>query len=119
MNDKIAEFAAYLRAREKTAATVTKYVRDVRAMLGICGDELTREAVLAYKSHLTQRYAVRSVNSKIASLNSFFDFLGREELKLRSLKMQREVYCEEIRDLTREEYLVFTPPACPYACGTA
>ena len=115
-NDKIAEFAAHLRENERAAATVEKYVRDVKsffAFLDSCHCEersdvaissLSKENVIAYKSYLTEHYAVRSVNSMIASLNSFFDFLGRSDLKLRSLKMQREVYCEESRELTRSEY---------------
>ena len=103
-DDRIAEYEAYLRANEKAPATIEKYIRDVRAMLDCCGDPLSREAVLGYKSHLMEQYAVRSANSMIASLNSFFDFLGRDDLKLRSLRFQREVYCKESRELTREEY---------------
>lgn len=102
--ENIQAFAAHLRAQEKAAATVEKYIRDVKGMFVICGTELTREAVIAYKSRLTGRYAVRSVNSIIASLNAYFAFIGREDLKLKALKVQREVYCEESRELTRAEY---------------
>lgn len=102
--ENIRAFAVHLRTQEKAAATVEKYIRDVKVMLGICGAELTREAVIAYKSCLTGRYAVRSVNSIIASLNAYFAFIGREDLKLKALKVQREVYCEESRELTRAEY---------------
>ena len=112
MYDKIAEFEAYLREREKAPATVEKYVRDVRSFFAFAENESFRsselifrkESVLEYKQHLTEHYSVRSANSMIASLNSFFAFIGRSDLKLRSLKMQREVYCEESRELTREEY---------------
>ena len=55
MINKTAEFAAYLRAQEKAAATVTKYVRDVRALQNHCGAELTKEAVIAYKTYLLDR----------------------------------------------------------------
>ena len=75
MNCRISEFAAYLRSQEKAAATVAKYVRDVRAFQNHCGAELTKEAVIAYKTYLLDRYAVRSVNSVIASLNAYFSFI--------------------------------------------
>ena len=112
MNDKIAEFASHLRENERAAVTVEKYVRDVKAFFAFAKKDsfqfsefnFQKEDVIAYKSWLTEHYAVRSVNSMIASLNSFFAFLGRSDLKLRSLKMQREVYCEESRELSREEY---------------
>lgn len=102
--ENIQAFAAHLRAQEKAAATVEKYIRDVKGMFVICGTELTREAVIAYKSRLMGHYAMRSVNSIIASLNAYFAFIGREDLKLKALKVQREVYCEESRELTRAEY---------------
>ena len=71
------DFAAHLRANEKAAATVEKYVRDVRAFQDHC-TEIAKEAVIAYKSYLMEHYAVRSVNSVIASLNAYFVFIGRE-----------------------------------------
>ena len=114
INVSIEAFAAHLRENERAAATVEKYVRDVKAFFAytchceersdVAISSLSKENVIAYKSYLTEHYAVRSVNSMIASLNSFFDFLGRSDLKLRSLKMQREVYCEESRELSRAEY---------------
>ena len=112
INVSIEAFAAHLRENERAAATVEKYVRDVKSFFAFAKKDsfqfsefsFQKETVIAYKSYLTEHYAVRSVNSMIASLNSFFDFLGRSDLKLRSLKMQREVYCEESRELSREEY---------------
>ena len=106
--ENIQAFAAHLRVQEKAEATVGKYIRDVRAFQAWSEESgvnsWTREYVIAYKSDLMKRYAVRSVNSIIASLNSFFAFIGRDDLKLRSLKVQREVYCEESRELTKTDY---------------
>ena len=69
--DNIQAFEAHLRSDEKAPATVEKYLRDVRTMAEYCGDDLTRENVIAYKSNLIERYAVRSVKAAIASLNAF------------------------------------------------
>ena len=68
--------------------------------------EITKEAVIAYKNKLlSEGYAVRSINSMIASINSLFTFLGWENLKVKSLKLQRQIYCPEEKELTKEEYM--------------
>ena len=74
----IADFFAYLKREEKSRNTVEKYLRDVRAFFArMHGAEVTKETVIAYKNRLlSQNYAVRSINSMLASINSLFSFLG-------------------------------------------
>ena len=102
----IAVYAAQLGSEEKSANTVAKYLRDVGAFAEFAGGSaVTKDSVIAYKQYLTEQgYAVRSINSKLASLNSFFAFLGWEDCRVKTLRLQREVYCEESRELTRSEY---------------
>ena len=91
---------------EKSMATVEKYLRDVRAfVLYADANEITKEIVLEYKKELQCKgYAVRSVNSMLASLNSFFVYMGWTECKVKSLKLQRQLYCAEEKELTKAEY---------------
>ena len=107
MTEKIQAFGAYLRENEKSPATVEKYLRDAAAFRAFLGDrELSREFVLAYKQYIIEKgYAVRSVNSMIASVNAFLEFLGRPECRVKSLKLQRQVFCPEEKELTKAEYL--------------
>lgn len=101
------QFGAYLAGEEKSRATVEKYLRDVRAFSAFAaGQEVTRELVKEWKQSLVERgYAVRSVNSMLASLNSLLAFLGREDCKVKNLKTQRQTYCPEEKELTKAEYL--------------
>lgn len=102
---EIAEFTEHLVFEERSAATVEKYVRDVRAFAAYAPDgEITKETVIAYKKHLQEIYAVRSVNSMLASINSFFSLFGWNDLKVKSLKLQQQVFCPEEKELTKEEY---------------
>lgn len=103
----ISEFQQYLIKEEKSAATVEKYLRDVRAFLAFVGAAaVTKDQMLAYKNHLSERhYAARSINSMLASLNSLLEFLGWEDCRVKSLKLQRQTYCAEDRELTKEEYM--------------
>ena len=69
------------------------------------GFTVTREAVIAYKHRLQETCAPASVNTKLAALNRYFDFLGRPDLKVRPLRIQRKTYQDPARELTREEYV--------------
>ena len=101
----IAEFEEHLILEEKSTATIEKDVRDVKAFSVYAQNEvITKEIVIAYKNHLQENYAVRSVNSMLASINSLFAFLNWIDLRVKSLKLQQQVFCSEEKELTRAEY---------------
>lgn len=103
----ILEFRDFLVREEKSAATVEKYVRDVRAFLGFTGQaQVTKEVVMEYKQNLIeQKYAASSINSMLASLNSMLTFFGWSDCRVRSLKVQKQIYCAEEKELTKAEYM--------------
>ncbi len=103
----ISKFKTYLQNEEKSTNTIEKYMRDVKAFAVYANSfAVTKEMVIAYKNDLiTDNYAVRSINSMIASLNSLFVFVGWNDLKVKSIKLQRQIYCPEEKELTKAEYL--------------
>lgn len=103
----IKEFADYLCREEKSAATQEKYLRDVRAFFRyLDSGEITKELVVAWKKQLVENgYAVRSINSMLASINSLLDFLGLQNCKVKNIRTQRQTYCAEDKELTKAEYL--------------
>ena len=100
-------FRTYLRQRERSNATVSKYCRDAAGFAAfMAGDPLSREAVIAYKNHLQESsYSVRSINSMLAAVNALLAFMGLESMRVRTLKLQQDIYCPECKELTREEYV--------------
>ena len=102
----ISEFSRYLKSEEKSQNTLEKYLRDANAFAGFLnGSQVTKEKVITYKNKLlSENYAVRSVNSMLASLNSLFSFLGWQDCKVKSVKLQRQIYCSEEKELSKEEY---------------
>ena len=101
----IAEFKEHLILEERSKMTVEKYIRDIKAFAKYTqNNAATKEIVIAYKKHLQENYAVRSVNSMLASINSLFAFLGWHDLKVKSLKLQQQVFCPEEKELTKAEY---------------
>ena len=103
--EMIAEFKEHLIFEERSEATVEKYIRDVKAFaVYLSGAEITKGTVINYKKRLQESYAVRSVNSMLASINSLFAFLSWHELKVKSIKLQQQIYCPEEKELTKVEY---------------
>ena len=102
---EIEKFRNYLREEEKSENTMEKYIRDVTAFSAFCDGTITKDTVIAYKQGLIDGgYAVRSINSMLASLNSLFSFLGWYELRVKSLKVQQQVFCPEEKEMTKAEY---------------
>lgn len=106
-DDKISSFAIYLKNEEKSKNTIEKYIRDVKLFFAyVKSVEITKEKVIAYKNKLIcDNYAIRSVNSMIASINSLFVFLGWLDLKAKNIKLQRQIYYPEEKELTKAEYI--------------
>ena len=104
--ENMREFSRYLMTEEKSSATTEKYLRDVRAFAEYAGDkELTKELTVEWKRELERRcYKPRSVNSMIASLNSFLEFAGAHACKLKAVRIQKPTYLAEEKELTKNEY---------------
>lgn len=103
----LAAFRENLIREEKSAATVEKYLRDAGAFLAYSvGHSITKEHTVAYKRSLQEQgYAIRSINSMLASINSLFDFLGWTDCKVKNLRCQRQTYCAAEKELTKAEYM--------------
>ncbi len=98
-------FAAYLLLEEKSPATIEKYARDLRAFVAfVNGREVDKALVLAYKNSLPETYTVTSANSMLAALNTFFKYCEWHELIVKRFRVQREAYCSEEKELTKQEY---------------
>ena len=104
------EFRRQLTEEERSRRTVEKYLRDVRAFLrylkggenGLSAVEKT--VVIRYKEQLLERYKATSVNSMLAALNHFFKDQGWYDCTVRLVRIQRESFRRQERELTREEY---------------
>ena len=103
---ELAAFAACLRREERSSGTVEKYRRDAAAFAAWLGcRELTRETSAGWRDHLLREgYAPATINSMLSAVNALFRFLGREDCKIRFLRVQRKAFREQSRELTRTEY---------------
>ena len=101
----IDKFKMYLIEEEKSSATIEKYIRDITAFyVWLQGAELNKVAVVNYKKYLSETYAPSSVNSMLSSINSFFIYNEWYELKVKTLKIQRQIFTSRDKELTKAEY---------------
>lgn len=99
------QFKNHLLAEEKSTATVEKYMRDVSVFrIWTGGKSVDKMTVLAYKAGLVETYAPASVNSVLSSLNSFFSFCERNDLGVKMLKIQKQIFCDKEKELSKAEY---------------
>ena len=70
------------------------------------GNVFSKNLVIEYKQKLiADGYAVSSINSMLATINSLFDYLGWFDCKVKAIKTQRQIYCPENKKLNKAEYL--------------
>lgn len=103
---QIQAYTRHLQLEERSPATVEKYLRDVRAFaLWLNGRTISKELTSEWKTHLVaQNYAPTTINAMLSAVNSLFAFLGWGECRVKFLKIQRRLFRDAARELTRSEY---------------
>lgn len=102
----INQYADFLQEQERSISTIQKYVHDLGCFCVYIGREsLTKKTIILWKEFLTGCYASASVNTMLAAVNGLFEFCGWNDLKVKPLKIQKSMFCDENRELTRKEYL--------------
>ncbi len=106
-DEKISAFERQLEEDEKSARTRDKYTHELHALQHYLGGrDLTKENALAYKQNLIDRgLSPRTINVTLAAVNCYFEFMGRPDLRLRSVKVQKQIFCSEDEELSRDEYV--------------
>lgn len=104
--ERMDSFGRYLSQEERSRGTVEKYLRDVRELAAwLGGRELTKEGLSQWKEVLRDRgRAPATINGKLAAVNSFLGFLGWTDCRVKALKLQRRLFRETGKELTRQEY---------------
>ena len=104
-NEIVKRFELYLYEEEKSDNTIEKYMRDIRHFCEwLKGCEFDKSAVLEYKRELIEKYAPASVNSVLSSLNALFIYLNWYDMKVKTLKIQKQIFASKDKELTKAEY---------------
>ncbi len=104
--ERIAAYGRDLATEERSHGTIENYLRHVRIFAAwLNGTPATKEQAAGWKEYLiSQGYAPTTINSMLAALNGLFRFLGWDECRVKFLKVQRRLFRDAGRELTRPEY---------------
>ena len=102
----ITAYGRYLKQEEKSTATQEKYLRDITVFVRWLGSSpVTKENVTGWKEHLqAEGRAPTTINAALSALNGLFRFLGWEGCRAKFLKIQRRMFRDQSRELTRADY---------------
>lgn len=105
-SQQILDYGNYLRGEERSIGTIDKYLRDTTAFAcWLNGRNVTKERAAEWKAYLLeQEYAPVTVNAMLSAVNGLFRFLGWDECRVKFLKIQRKLFRDANRELTRGEY---------------
>ena len=100
------QFETYLRHDEREESTIEAYLRSLtRFAEWADGRAVTKELAMEWKTALSESgYRPISVNAMLAAVNKFFTCMGREDCKVKYLKLQRQMFRKSEKDLSKEEY---------------
>ncbi len=100
------QFEDYLRHDEREESTIEAYLRSLtRFAEWADGRAVTKELAMEWKTALAESgYRPISVNAMLAAVNKFFICMGREDCKVKYLKLQRQMFRKSEKDLSKEEY---------------
>ena len=103
---QLTTFARHLHQAERSPGTIENYLRHVRAFAAwLAGRPVTKEAAADWKEYLLDKgYCPNTINAMLGGLNRFFAFAGWNECQVKSLRLQRRLFRDVSRELTRAEY---------------
>jgi len=107
---KIYAFRDHLIQEEKSILTVQKYERDVCKFLGYLDkkhmkeEDIIKETVIEFKEILIRKFQPNSVNSMLAAVNKYLDYIGKSDCKVKRMRIQKQLFMCEERNMTRDDY---------------
>ena len=102
---QIEQYIAYLQEQERSHATLQKYAHILSKLCReLDGGIVTKAALVDWKQRLTCDHAPSSVNAMLTCVNGFVSFLGWKDCTVKLLKLQKNLFLDERRELKRAEY---------------
>ena len=105
--EMLQQFKEYLKNEERECSTIAKYLHDIQTLASwLQGRNVTKENLTAYKEHLIKkRYNPKTINGILSAINKFLTFIGCQDMKVKYLRIQRQLFRNSNKELTQAEYL--------------
>ena len=101
------DYKRHLAREEKSSATISKYICDIKKLAEYAnGRRITKELVVAYKEDLRTKknYKISSINSFLVAANRLSEYLGWYGIRVKTYRIQKEVFIPANKDLSKSEY---------------
>lgn len=101
----INQFIKYLQEQEKSQSTIVSYKRELFSLQMFFDDSsLNKDSLLRYKTIITKQYKPSTCNVSISAINCFLKYIGRQDLTIKPLRIQRQIFENKDRELTKRNY---------------
>lgn len=106
ITDKLLKsYIEYLREQEKSISTIQSYQRELFSLkMHLDEEKVTKEKLIDYKAKIATQYKPSSCNVAISAINSFLKYINRTDLCIKPLKIQRQIFENRDKELTKKDY---------------
>lgn len=99
------KYEIFLIQQEKSQATVKKYLKELQVLAAFLGGkQISKQRILEYRERLIESYQPQTVNTKLSAVNSYLEFVDLQSFTVKLLKIQRQAFIDEERELSEKEY---------------
>lgn len=98
------KFKVFLLGCNLSSNTVSAYVTAINDFNSLY-DEITKKNLLLWKTHLIENFKAKSVNLKIQAMNKYLEYIKKQNLKLKSIKIQQKPFLENV--ISDADYVFF------------
>ena len=101
------QFRYYLKNEERENSTIEKYLQNIQSFANwLQNREVTKENLTAYKEYLImKKYNPKTINGILSAINKFLVVAGWGGIKVKYLRIQRQLFRSSGRELTKAEYM--------------
>lgn len=89
------EFKEYLLKNNLSDKTIKLYVYAVNSYLKLYSD-VKKKSLLNYKCKLIEKFKPKTVNLRLQGLNKYLEFIKKDSLKLKFIKIQQKTFLENV-----------------------
>ena len=94
-NSMLNEFENYLRQNNLAANTIHSYLKAIEQFNSLY-DAVTKKNLLSFKGYLIEQYKPKTVNLRLQAINRYLEFLQKDKLKLKFVKIQQQNFLENV-----------------------
>lgn len=91
----VTQFESFLKKQDLSENTINSYIWTTQRFFENYG-EINRKNLLSYKGYLLEKFKPQTVNLRLQAMNKYLEFIKKERLKMKFVKVQQKNYLENV-----------------------